>query len=177
MKTKPSLKWYRRFIQQQATGNCDGNEIKTKTFAPAKQSEVKNKRKNETSKTWQSKTKLNMPYKYLVDFDYSWRLMLFCELMIIMPFWRNSNRQRCRSHSTRPNSGFFLNVYTKTHLYTLTSRNPVKRIAIVLKVRIISNNSVVNYRVDWMTRNASQFHFVWTVFFSLLFQFCSKFIH
>lgn len=137
MKTKPSLKWYRRFIQQRATGNCDGNEIKTKTFAPTKKSGVKRAKKEQ--KAWPNKTKSkNMPYKYFVNFDYSWRLMLFCELMIIMPFWRNSNRQRCRSHSTRPNLGF-LNVYTKTHNTLSHIGIPVKRIAIVLKVRIISN--------------------------------------
>lgn len=50
-----------------------------------------------------------------------------------------------------------------THKYTSESIVIViKRIAIVHKVRIVSNNSVVNYWVDWMTRNASQFHFVFS---------------
>lgn len=56
---------------------CDGrNEIQTKTFAPASQA---------------LKDKACMSHKYSVNFDYSWRLMSFYELLIIMPFYRNGN--------------------------------------------------------------------------------------
>lgn len=64
-----------------------------------------------------------MSYKYLVNFDYSWKLMSFYELLIIMPFYRNSNgnvnavglTQSCHTHRN-PVQKDCIHVQSSNHL-------------------------------------------------------------